>query len=383
MDKRKINVMFVTHADKKGGAEQSLIHLINYLDSSKYRIFLLSPGDASYLHEIRAEYVHFPLHLNSIKQKFGLGYIETVLKIKSFVRKNKIDIVHANGWRAPWYTAPLKFLAKSKLVWHHRDYTHLRMFNQVLPRFFDRVICISHFVANSIQGSNKTIIYNGVDPELALTKKSRTFMEDDTLVIGTFGRIVEWKRYHLMIEAVKKLADSNRNNWKLLIVGDASVDGSDGYYNDMIQKVLSYGLEHQVIFYGYSNKPLDVMKECDLTINFSLNEPFGRVIIESMLVETPVIVADSGGAPEIIHHTNGGFIVKDGDVDELYQTIQRVYDKNVDHQEMSNRGYTSVMNDFNMSTIAKKVESTYSRLLAPNVKPEAAGGTDEYSIQSN
>ncbi|WP_169088055.1 glycosyltransferase [Paenibacillus sp. PL91] len=382
MVNQKINVMFVTHADKKGGAEQSLIHLINYLDASKYRIFLLSPGDAAYLNEIRAEYVHFPLELSSIKKKFGLGYIETVLKIRSFVRKNKIAIVHANGWRAPWYTAPLKFLTKSKLVWHHRDYTHLRMFNNVLPRFFDQVICISHFVANSIQGSNKTIIYNGVDPELALTKKSRAFMEDNTLIIGTFGRIVEWKRYHLMIEAVKKLADSNRSNWKLLIVGDASVDGSDGYYNDMIQKVLAYGLEHQVIFYGYSNKPLDVMKECDLTINFSLNEPFGRVIIESMLVETPVIVADSGGAPEIIHHTKGGFIVKDGDVDELYQTIQRVYDKNVDHQEMSSRGYASVMNDFNMSTIAKKVESTYSRLLA-HMKSEAAGGTDEYRIQSN
>lgn len=383
MSSRKINVLFVTHAEKKGGAEQSLIHLINYLDSAKYRIFLLSPQDASYLNEIRADYTHFPLLLSSIKQKFGLGYLETVMKIKAFVRKNRIDIVHANGWRAPWYTAPLKLLAKSKLIWHHRDYTHLRMFNQVLPRFFDQVICISHFVANSIQGSNKTIIYNGVDPELALTKKSRTFMEDGTLVIGTFGRIVEWKRYDLMIEAVKKLADSSRMNWKLLIVGDASVDGSDGYYNEMIERVLSYGLEHHVVFYGYSQKPLDVMKECDLTINFSLNEPFGRVIIESMLVETPVIVADSGGAPEIIHETKGGFIVKDGDVEELYQAIRRVYDGETDHQAMSNQGYESVMKDFNMSTIARKVEHTYRKLLTPSLKPEAAGGSDEYLIQSD
>jgi glycosyltransferase involved in cell wall biosynthesis len=374
MSRSKTNVLFVTHADKKGGAEQSLIHLINYLDTSKYRIFLLSPRDATYLNEIRSEYVHFPLQLGSIKKKLGLGYIETVLKIQSFVRKNRIDIVHANGWRAPWYTAPLKFMSKSKLIWHHRDYTHLRMFNQVLPRFFDQVICISQFVANSIKGNNKTIIYNGVDPELALTRKSRAFMEDDTLVIGTFGRIVEWKRYHLMIEAAKKLSDSNRNNWKLLIVGDASVDGSDDYYNDMIKKVLSYGLEHHVIFYGYSKKPLDVMKECDLTINFSLNEPFGRVIIESMLVQTPVIVADSGGAPEIIHQTRGGFIVKDGDVEELYQTIRSVYDREVEYEELSSQGYTNVMNDFNMSSIAKKVESTYRELLAPNLKSEAAGG---------
>ncbi len=370
MDKKKMNVLFITHADKKGGAEQSLIHLINYLDTSQYRIFLLSPGNAEYLNEIRTEYEHFPLRLNSIKKKLGFGYLETVFRIRAFVNKNQIDIIHANGWRAPWYAAPLKFLTHCTLVWHHRDYTHLRMFNKVLPRFFDQVICISHFVANSIQGSNKTIIYNGVDPELALTMKSRSFMEDDTLVMGTFGRIVEWKRYHLVIEAVKKLADNNIYNWKLLIVGDTSVDGSEDYYNAMVQKVSEYGLEHNVIFYGYSTKPLDLMKECDLTINFSLNEPFGRVIIESLLVQTPVIVSDSGGAPEIIHQAGGGFIVKDGDVDELYQTIQRVYYKAVDHQELSNQGYTSVMKDFNMSTIARKVEHTYKWLLEKKLKSE-------------
>lgn len=373
MRRGKVNVMFITHADKKGGAEQSLIHLINYLDTSKYRIFLLSPENAEYLHEIRTEYQHFPLRLNSIKKKLGIGYIQTILAIKSFVKKNNIHIIHANGWRAPWYAAPLKFLTSCKLVWHHRDHTHLRMFNQVLPKFFDQVICISHFVADSIQANNKTIIYNGVDPELSLTMKSRTFMQDDTLVIGTFGRIVEWKRYHLMIEAVKRLADHQKYNWKLLIVGDTSVDGSDSYFNDMIAKVIEYGLENNVIFYGYSNKPLDVMKECDLTINFSRNEPFGRVIIESMLVQTPVIVSDSGGAPEIIHHTKGGFIVKDGDVEELYETIRLVYEGAVDHQALSNQGYKSVMSDFNMGTIARKVEDTYRLLLAKKMKSETAG----------
>ncbi|WP_438349492.1 glycosyltransferase [Paenibacillus sp. FA6] len=368
MVKERIQVLFVTHAEKKGGAEQSLIHLINYLDTSQYRIFLLSPKNAEYLGEIRTKYEHFPLQLNSIKKKLGFGYLETVFRIRAFVKKHHIDIIHANGWRAPWYTAPLKFLTDCTLVWHHRDYTHLRMFNQVLPRFFDQVICISHFVANSIQGSNKTIIYNGVDPELSLNMKSRSLMEDDTLIMGTFGRIVEWKRYDLVIEAVKKLADHKKYNWKLLIVGDTSVDGSEKYYNDMVQKVSEYGLEENIIFYGYSKKPLDLMKECDLTINFSLNEPFGRVIIESLLVQTPVIVSDSGGAPEIIHLTGGGFIVKDGDVDELYQTIQRVYDKAINHKELSIQGYTNVINDFNMNTIARKVEYTYQLLMAKKLK---------------
>ncbi|MNV88760.1 hypothetical protein D3C71_1829900 [compost metagenome] len=65
--------------------------------------------------------------------------------------------------------------------------------------------------------------------------------------------------------------------------------------------------------------------------------------------------------------------MKDGDVEELYQTIRRVYDRNVNHQELSIEGYSNVMNDFNMKTIARKVEHTYHLLLGRPLKSEVAG----------
>lgn len=371
METRKQNVLYITHAEKKGGAEQSLIHLVNFMDRSRYSVFLLSPKEANYLHEIRSAYGHFPLTLSSIKKRFGFGYLETVLRIRKFVKQNRINIIHANGWRAPWYAAPLKFLTGCKLVWHHRDHTHLRMYNKVLPRFFHQVICISQFVAGSIEGSNKTVVYNGVDPGLALGEKKRKFMEDGTLVIGTFGRIVEWKRYHLVVEALKKLADKGIRSWKLLIVGDASVDGSDDYFDGLKRQVREAGLENQVVFCGYSNKPLDVMAQCDVTINFSHNEPFGRVIIESMLMKTPVIVADSGGAPEIIQRTGGGLIVKDGDTEELAQALRRFCERDIDYDKLASQGYAWVMEKFNMDTIAAEVSDVYQSLSAPyGFKPE-------------
>lgn len=366
MSSPRINVLFVTHADKKGGAEQSLVHLINYIDRSMYQVYLICPANASYLGEIAAPFTHIPLSLLSIKKRFGFGYAETVLRIRSLIKRYSIDIVHANGWRAPWYIGPLKFISPVKRVWHHRDYTHLKMFNRVLPRFFDQVICISKFVASSIQGSNKNVIYNGVDPKLAISSRRRGFMDDGKLVIGTFGRIVEWKRYDLVIDAVAQLSASGRRNWKLLIVGDASIDGSDRYYDQLIQKVIEYGLEHQVEFCGHTSKPLELMGECDLTVNFSLNEPFGRVIIESMLVGTPVIVADSGGAPEIIEKTRGGLIVRDGDSKALFEAIRSMYDGDVDCEELAARGYDGVMNEFNMSAIARKVEHMYQDMLEPS-----------------
>ncbi|PZD97731.1 hypothetical protein DNH61_00240 [Paenibacillus sambharensis] len=372
MSRERINVLFVTHADKKGGAEQSLIHLINYMDTRRYKVFFLCPAEAAYLHEITTEHQHIPYTLGSIKQRLGLGYLGAVRFIRRLVKEHGIQIVHANGWRAPWYVAPLKFISRAKLVWHHRDYTHLKMYNHVLPRFFHQVICISHFVADSIAGSNRTVIYNGVDARNNPYDKTRRLMEDGELLIGTFGRIVEWKRYHLMIEAVKRLSDRGMTNWKLLIVGDTSMDNTDDYYDSLKRRVEEYGLSRQVVFHGYSSKPLELMSECDVTINFSMNEPFGRVVIESLMVKTPVIVADSGGAPEIIRETMGGIIVKDGDIHALAEALYTIGTKAVNYEELVRSGHRSVLEQFSMEEIITRVEQLYGTLLGR--EPEAEAG---------
>ncbi|MBD3920694.1 glycosyltransferase family 4 protein [Paenibacillus sp. PR3] len=356
--------MFVTHSDLKGGAEQSLIHLINHIDQSKYKIMVAAPKNTTYLNEILVPYEHIEIRLESVKKKLGFSYLRNVMKLASFVRRERIAIVHANGWRAPWFVAPMKFLTKARIIWHHRDYfPSSLMYNLLLPQLFDKVICISNFVGQSLQSGRKSIIYNGIDKR-ALTKKSRMFMEDGQFIIGTFGRIVEWKRYELVIEAIQRLVANNINNCKLMIVGGTAVDGSGAYYEMMKSTVSSYGLESHVEFVGHTKEPLKLMGQCDFTINFSLNEPFGRVIIESLLAQTPVVVSDSGGAPEIIQLTGGGVVVEDGNVEALADCIQQLM-TSPEHQhiEMAEQGFERVLEHFDMKNVALQVEQVYEELL--------------------
>jgi glycosyltransferase involved in cell wall biosynthesis len=46
-------------------------------------------------------------------------------------------------------------------------------------------------------------------------------------------------------------------------------------------------------------------------------EPFGRVILEAMLLGKPVIGAAAGGVPELITDGETGFLVPPGDADAL------------------------------------------------------------------
>jgi Glycosyltransferase len=358
-----VPILFVTHSSKKGGAEQSLIHLINHLDPEQYQIHLLSPQDTTYLHEIRVPFTHVPIALESIRTQLGWRYLSSVLRMMRLVHKKRIKIVHANGWRAPWFTAPLRFVTSARLIWHHRDHTHLKMFNRVLPRFFHRVICISQFVAEALEGARTIVIYNGIDERTAVAK-TRPFMADGMLCVGMIGRIVEWKRYELVIEALARLRDRGIRNCKLWIVGNADIDGSEQYYNSLKEQAKREELEEQVVFYGYTDRPVELMSDFDVTVNFSKDEPFGRVIIESLLAQTPVIVSGSGGAPEIIQLTDGGIVVEDGDVERLADALEHLMKHPDEYERLLQQGFQRVREQFNMNEIAGQVSKLYEDLLS-------------------
>ncbi|MCT1391448.1 glycosyltransferase family 4 protein [Peribacillus frigoritolerans] len=365
-------ILFLTHSSKKGGAEQSLIHLINKLDCEKYKLFLVCPNDTEYLGEIHAPITIIKINLDSIKKYFGFKYVSTVVDLNKIIVNNKIDIIHANGWRSPWYAIPFKFKKKVKTIWHHRDRFNSLFYNFILPFFFDKVICISYFVKSTlspIHQKRSQVIYNGVNFSVEkFPKKVRDFKEDDKFIIGAFGRIVEWKRFDLIIIACKNFYDlEKKSNWKLVLVGGTDIDGTDKYLEYLKKIVKDNGLENNVEFAGHTNKPLQKMSECDITINFSDREPFGRVIIESLAVKTPVIVADSGGAPEIIRKTHGGLIAKESNINDLANKIQEFYlMKNKKYHFYVESGFEEVTNLFNMEKNSEEVSNLYKSIFNRN-----------------
>ena len=53
-------------------------------------------------------------------------------------------------------------------------------------------------------------------------------------------------------------------------------------------------------------------------------EPFGRVILEGMLMGKPVVATAAGGVMELIEDERTGFLVPPGDADALAQCLHRL-----------------------------------------------------------
>src|SRR3546814_3790384 len=68
---------------------------------------------------------------------------------------------------------------------------------------------------------------------------------------------------------------------------------------------------------GFRHPSEPWMAACDALLVTAVDEPFGRTLIEAMLLETPVIAANSGGNPEAIEDGENGLIVPPDDPESL------------------------------------------------------------------
>jgi len=80
------------------------------------------------------------------------------------------------------------------------------------------------------------------------------------------------------------------------------------YMAKLNQLITSSGLPVRKQVLDYTSL-LDILSTSHFMLLPSLCEPFGYSVIESYLVDTPVIVSNSGALPELCWHTKTGFII--------------------------------------------------------------------------
>jgi glycosyltransferase involved in cell wall biosynthesis len=136
-------------------------------------------------------------------------------------------------------------------------------------------------------------------------------------VVGHFSRLAPWKGQHILIEALAQCPPQVT----AILVGDA-LFGEQDYVQQLHQQIATLGLENRVKFLGFRSDIPQLMAACNLVAHTSTApEPFGRVIVEAMLCQTPVVAAKAGGAMELIEHGVNGFLTTPGEPQELAKVI--------------------------------------------------------------
>lgn len=218
--------------------------------------------------------------------------------------------------------------SEKKIHWLHTDYVmhdctakYHNLFEKTFP-LFDKIIGISHAVVERFNqvypGIQCEVIYNLID--IAKIKKMG---EENDIHLGdginfvSCGRIHEMKGYDRLINVFHRLDDMGLlKHVSLTIIGD----GPD--FSKVQNLVQEYGLKDKVKLLGRKKNPYPYVKAADAFLMCSRYEPFGLVVLEAMVLGTPVISTEVASIREIMREDYG--IITDNNEEGLINAIAEV-----------------------------------------------------------
>ncbi len=296
-------------------------------------------------------------------KKSLLGFILHYLKLYSFCKKNKINIIHSHHR----YFDLLAFILSPFLKVKTVTSVQSKVFGRKLSSYkSDILIACSKTIKNHLLNHYRInedrikIIYNMIDPN----EKNIIIPKDELLnqlkistncfIIGFIGRFcIKEKGIDILLEAFRDLSKAYQNIY-LLMIGD----GEDKLFvNDFFQKQNIHGkiIPPQIQIFNYYNL-LDVL------ILPSRIEPFGIVVLEAGFMKKALIGSRVDGIAEIIEEKFDGLLFNSGDVENLKREIIKLYDDREKGKQLGENLYKKVISNYSSEQIIPKYEQLYNNL---------------------
>jgi glycosyltransferase involved in cell wall biosynthesis len=128
-------------------------------------------------------------------------------------------------------------------------------------------------------------------------------------------------------------------------------------------QALRLGLGAQVHFTGWRDDVPALVALGDLFVLPSLNEPFGRVLIEAMATGKAVVATAAGGVPEIVVHGETGLLVPPGDPGALAAAVRELLDDAPRGARLGAAGRRRAETVFSLAGHVAAVERVYGEVL--------------------
>jgi len=260
------------------------------------------------------------------------AYDSSAIKlIRKYLIDNQVDILCTHEYRSHYYgfracnTMPTKWIAFSRGM--TTENLKIRIFTfleKYLLRKASHIVAVSDsqkrkLINQSLKSENITTVHNAIDLSFidsisAVSIKEKFHFEPDLYICISAGRFSEEKGQFYFVKAAEVALKEN-DKLRFVLFGD----GPD------LVKIQEYikqkNLEAYILCPGFEAGVLPLIKTADLLVNPSLSEGLPNIVLEAMASETPVVLTDVGGHPEIVSDNRNGYIVEPKNIDQLAEKI--------------------------------------------------------------
>ena len=178
------------------------------------------------------------------------------------------------------------------------------------------------FLKNNLVLSQKTKLVNGSG--VNLDKFSVSPLPPEPIFL-CMARLIKSKGLEEFARAAKRVKNLHPKA-RFILYGypDEHPDSIDE--NEIIANWLNdFGVE----YFGYSENPIDAIKECSVFVLLSYKEGTPRVVLEAMAMGRPIITTDAPGCRETVQNGVNGFLVPKFDDAEAAQAMIQLLSANL------------------------------------------------------
>ncbi len=206
----------------------------------------------------------------------------------------------------------------------------------------------------------------GVDVRAFASRATRTLLDRTNIaepLVGIVGRLAAFKGQHVFLEAAA-LVSRRRADVRFVVVGGPASDRDRDYPDRLRRLALNLGLSGRLQFAGHQSDVVPWLNALDVAVHATDGEPFGLVLVEAMLLGTPVVATNLGGPAEILEHERSGWLVPPGRPHATAEAILAILGDSSLREQLSAEGVRRAM-AFTGERMSAEFASLFERVLAP------------------
>lgn len=310
-----------------GGGEHSFLDFLSHLPKD-WNALAVVPLEGDLASKLRSKSIPTRvIPLPSIRPWNIFPIIKSVRSYAHLCKRVNGRFIYANGSRAAFYGGIAGRMIKVPVIWHCRMTERDNYLDPIITRLSNFIIANSKATALRFKKelSRKIkVVHNGVNLEWLREKgiEKPDLVHKDWKVILLVSRISRWKRHDLALAAFEHIA-STEPNAHLVCVGAQDLLESQ-WWVFLQERSLRSLFSSRIHWIGPVDDIRPWYRAASILLLPSMNEPFGRVLVESMAVGVPVVAMRSGGIPEIVRHGQDGLLVTHGDASEIGRACLRL-----------------------------------------------------------
>lgn len=360
-------ILHLNHAAYIGGAEVALVNLLTLTDRRRYApVVFAPPGELPQQIERDLQIRCAPIPaLPGLNRRTLPRFLARLPLLLVRIARERPALIYANTNFAALYSGIIGNALRVPSLAHIRDIEPLGRMARRLVRLNTRLIAISgavrdYLIAEGMPPQRIARVYDGVD--LRQYQPKRAEKAGTGVIIGIIGQLGERKGHLILLDAMRGLIREHAD-LRLWIVGKEPAHGAERYADRLREYVARHGLSGHVEFLGFRADIPDVLAQIDLLALPSLQEPFGKIVIEAMAMEKPVAAARVGGVPEIVEDGRTGLLVPPQDADALRHALDRLIRDPDLRERLGVAGRMRVERHFRLERNVRETEAIYEEML--------------------